>query len=122
MIDNEESEWYSTLSQEVLQKLDKLLQSNFPEFLKTLITDTSLNNFMNAYLKFQDEIRDGKHGKNTKLWLSYMDHATLVFALQEAVQDNNYLLYVYVLILWLFCFLLTMARIMLDTSPFFQYF
>ena len=63
MIDNEESEWYSTLSQEVLQKLDKLLQSNFPEFLKTLLTDTSLNNFMNAYLKFQDEIRDGKHGK-----------------------------------------------------------
>ena len=40
MIDNEESEWYSTLSQEVLQKLDKLLQSNFPEFLKTLLTDT----------------------------------------------------------------------------------
>ena len=94
MIDNEESEWYSTLSQEVLQKLDKLLQSNFPEFLKTLLTDTSLNNFMNAYLKFQDEIRDGKHGKTAKLWLSYMDHATLVFALQEAVQDNNYLLYV----------------------------
>ena len=80
-----------------MQKLDKLLQSNFSEFVKTLVTDTSLNDFMNAYLKYQDEIRNGKHGKTAKLWMSYMDHETLVLALQEAVQDNNYLLYVYVL-------------------------
>ena len=70
MIDNEGSEWYSPLPEESLQKLDKLLQSNFSEFVKTLVTDTSLNDFMNAYLKYQDEIRNGKHGKTAKLWMS----------------------------------------------------
>ena len=54
---------------------------------------------MDSFLKFQDEIRVGKHGKTAKLWMSYMDHISLTLALQEAVQDNNYLLFVYVLYL-----------------------
>ena len=44
---------------------------------------------MNAYLKFQDEIIDGKNVQTAKFWMSYMDLETLVLALQEAVQDNN---------------------------------
>ena len=92
-------EWYSTLPEESLQKLDKLLKSTSPEILQTLLTETSLSKFMDPILKFQDEIRVGKHGNTAKLWLSYMDHISLILTLQEAVQDNNYLLFVYVLYL-----------------------
>ena len=99
MIGREGLEWYSTLPEESLQKLYKLLKCSTPEILETLLTDTSLSKFMDSFLKFQDEIRVGKHGKTAKLWMSYMDHTSLILTLQEAVQDNNYLLFVYVLYL-----------------------
>ena len=99
MIGREGSEWYSTLPEESLQKLDKLLKSSSPEIIETLLTETSLSKFMDFFLKFCDEIRFGKHQKTAKLWISYMDHTSLIITLQEAVQDNNYLLFVYVLCL-----------------------
>jgi len=52
-------EWYSTLPEESLQKLDKLLKSSSPEIIETLLTDTSLSKFMDFFLKFRDEIRSG---------------------------------------------------------------
>ena len=74
-------EWYSTLPEESLQKLDKLLKSSSPEIIETLLTDTSLSKFMDFFLKFRDEIRSGKHQKIAKLWISYMDHTSLILAL-----------------------------------------
>ena len=92
-------EWYSTWPKESLQKLDKLLKSSSPEIIETLLTDSSLSKFMGFFLKFHDEIRSGKHQKTAKLWISYMDHTSLILALQKAVQNNHFREYFSVLII-----------------------
>ena len=42
MIVREGSDWYSTLTEELLQKLDKLLKFSSPEIIETSLTNTSL--------------------------------------------------------------------------------
>ena len=99
MIGREGTEWYSTLPEEALRKLDNLVNASSSESLSTILTDPSFSKFIDSYLKFREEVRKGEHGKTAQLWMSYIDHVCLIFALLEAVQDNNFFLYVHVLYL-----------------------
>ena len=52
----------------------------------------ALANFLEEYLSFRQQVRDGSLGKTAQFWLTNMNHALLVLCLLYAVKINDYYL------------------------------
>ncbi|KAL8594141.1 hypothetical protein ACOMHN_047881 [Nucella lapillus] len=61
--------------------------------VKRLLEDKGMSEFLLAFEQFREDVRQGKHGKTARVWLSYMDHIWLVLSLLQAVKTNNFELY-----------------------------
>ena len=55
--------------------------------------DSATTELIQAYLEFEDNVRQGHLGKTAVYWMSVIDQAHLLFMLQHAVKTNDLLLF-----------------------------
>ena len=58
--------------------------------LAKFLDDENLKAIFIQLENFKTEVRNGKHGKTAKFWLSYMDHIWTILNLIESVKTNRY--------------------------------
>ena len=58
--------------------------------LAKFLDDENLKAIFIQLENFKTEVRNGKHGKTAKFWLSYMDHVWTILNLIESVKTNRY--------------------------------
>ena len=80
------------LEQTDCQTLPDLIQECLIDTLQEALGDASLQTFLTAYMKFHKLVRNGDFGKTAQFWMSFLDHARLVFLLLWAIKTNNLLL------------------------------
>ena len=80
------------LEQTDCQTLPDLIQECSIDTLQEALGDASLHTFLTAYMKFHKLVRNGDFGKIAQFWMSFLDHALLVFLLLWAIKTNNLLL------------------------------
>ena len=58
--------------------------------LAKFLDDENLKAIFIQLENFKTEVRNGKHGKTAKFWLSYMDHVWTIMNQIESVKTNRY--------------------------------
>ena len=58
--------------------------------LAKFLDDENLKAIFIQLENFKTEVRNGKHGKTAKFWLSYMDHVWTILKLIEYLKTNRY--------------------------------
>ena len=70
-----------------------LIETCKREQLDAAIHDESTGHLISLYKAFKEKVRKGHLGKTAIFWISFMDHANLVFLLIHAVKTNNQMLF-----------------------------
>lgn len=73
--------------------LVRLLVSPNRDLLESALCDSATTELIQAYLEFEDNVRQGHLGKTAVYWMSVIDQAHLLFMLQHAVKTNDLLLF-----------------------------
>ena len=60
---------------------------------KAILNDQDVCSYLEEYMKFREDIRNGHFGKTAALWMSYIDHVWLTLSLLQAVKTNNFTVY-----------------------------
>lgn len=69
-----------------------LLESPFQNLKKAQASE-EITALLQEYQSFKQSVRDGEYGKTSRLWLSYMDHISLILNQIHAVKVSNISLY-----------------------------
>ena len=70
--------------------LKKIIKCPSKHIFAELLDDENLKTIFKQLEDFKTEVRNGKHGKTAKFWLSYMDHVWTILNLIESVKTNRY--------------------------------
>lgn len=93
------------LAMKNISALESYLEEDQQIIFKTLMESPSSQNLKKAqaseeivallqeYQSFKQSVRDGEYGKTSRLWLSYMDHISIILNLIHAVKVSNISLY-----------------------------
>ena len=87
-------EFLKNKSEDLLSDLRSIV-IDCPEQIKELMSNDTVCDQVEEFLQFCQSVREGALGKTAQFWLSYMDHISLVLALNRSVKTNNFLLYSY---------------------------
>ena len=71
------------------EALNDLITSMTPDNMANAIEDKSISEYLDKYIKFQEEVRKGSLGKTAQFWMSFLDDARLVFLIIYAVKTNS---------------------------------
>ena len=78
-------------------KLASLVAAPGRDVMESVLLDKDFDEYLEGYLEYRNDVRDGKLGKTAQFWLTYMAHIHNVLSLIEAVMDNNFSLYAHIL-------------------------
>ena len=81
-----------------IDEIPKVLEERPPcrdvkEYFEKLVEDESIHELLEQYMKFEEDVRSGIHGKTSQFWLLYyIDIMRNQHLIHFAVQTNNFLL------------------------------
>ena len=96
---------------DLLQAIDHIINERSSENLDAAMQNKALANFLEKYSLFRQQVR-----KTVQVWLTYMNHVSLVFSLQYTVKINDYYLYGTCLSKMVIYFSALVVKIMPDIS------
>ena len=71
------------------EALNDLITSMTHDNMVYAIEDKSISEYLDKYIKFQEEVRKSSLGKTVQFWMSFLDDARLVFLIIYAVKTNS---------------------------------
>ena len=87
---------FKSLPDDLLQAIDHInhvINERASENLDAAMQNEAFANFLEEYSTFRKQVPGGSQGKAAQLWLTYMNHVSLVLSLLYAVKINDYYLY-----------------------------
>ena len=84
---------FEALPQTSLDTLNELLNNPSETNLKNATKDSDVEECVNSYLDYKEEVRNGALGKTAVYWLGYMDDVWIALHLHESVKRNDFYLY-----------------------------
>ena len=88
-----ESRYLKGLLGDLLQAIDHIIKKKTLENLNAAMQNEALDNFLEEYFSFRQQVRSGSLGKIAQFSLTYMNHVSLVLSLLYAVKINDYYLH-----------------------------
>ncbi len=93
LADKDQNDIFENVPEESRQILSDLKHSPSKENLQKVTEDVSLNEYIDHYMKYRDNVGNGSLGKTATYWMTYMNHVWLILELILAVKVNDYALY-----------------------------
>ena len=81
----------------MFQWLDRLLRNCSGHEVENVLRDSDVKKFMDKYMEFESEIRQGKQGSTPQFWLQYLDFVKIIELLYYAVKRNEFNVYTHCL-------------------------
>ena len=76
---------------QAIGRINHIIYERTSENLHPAMQNKALDNFLEEYSSFRQQVRSGTQGKTAQFGLAYMNHVSLAFSLLYAVKINYYL-------------------------------
>ena len=83
------------LSHEAQRILTDVIATCSADAVESAWKNDTVREYLDNFLAYREECREGSLGKIAQFWLSYMDHVRMLLALIHAVKHNDFTLYAY---------------------------
>ena len=77
---------------QAINRINHIINERTSENLNAAMQNKALDNFLEEYSSFRQQVRGGNQGKTTQFGMAYKNHVSLAFSLLYAVKINDYYL------------------------------